>query len=454
MKVQFKKMALAMGTLAVTSLPAHAIIEAVPGEANLLPLMVHSETGGIQDVDTLIRITVPKAVGNDVILNDYTAPNSSPTNGDKAKPGSEDPGAAALSYWTPSGINRVTGSNLHWYFFNHRSEKVANGTIPVTQDDVVIRRWPSLGGPAWNNQPGYMIIVTDAGNKGDAANFSFTVDTWLRVQNKVLSLPTIPMSDGADNKPSASSLPTITNNVVEIRGNQLDPIASPLITGQPTVWSDGQPNSTVIDLAIGSTRNTLAVVWNDVNGNNLWTGISAYRFNNHEEKCSGSISLPDELNIIAVGKEAIGPSSEPGNGDTNPEAPYWWQRLVKPDGKKFVQYNYICDVDTGSGSEDEYSAPSGLSGGYGYDDAVTEAWLGIGGECGPFNGDEEPNCVVANSSPGGFVKLVLPEPFDNAKFAPEAAAVTFTIPLIGNDQRVAGAAILGHYRGAFTDAPN
>jgi len=433
MKIQFKKMALAMGVLAATSLPAHAIIEAVPGEANLLPLVVHSRVGAVQVVDTYFRVTVPKAVGNDVILNDYTAPNSSPTNGTKASPGSEDPGAAALSYWSGGVYFPVSGSALHWYFLNHRSEKVANGTFNVSQDDVDVRRWSQLGGPAWNNYPGYMIIVTDAGNKGNAANFSFTVDTWLRVQNKVLSLPTIPMSDGADDKP-AIGVPTVTNNVVEIRGNQLSPKASPLITGQPTVWSDGLPNSTVIDLALGSTRNTLAVVWNDVNGDKLWTGISAYRFDNYEQKCSGSISLPDELNIIAVGKEAVQPAGA-----------QWWKNLVKPDGKQFVAWNYICDVDTAylaAAQEDNYVE----------DDA--DAFRGLGGECVEANGDNDPSCFAANTFPGGFVKLVLPEPRDNKKFAPEGAAVTFTIPLIGVQHRVAGAAILGHFRGAFTDVPN
>lgn len=433
MKTNFKKMAMAMGVtgaLAGVSIPAHAIIEAVPGEAALIPLMVHGTHDGenrTHSINTVVRIGVPKSVGNDVILNYYTAPNSSPTNGTKQAPGSEDPGAIALAKPGTELNDFPETSHVHWYFMDQRSVKRLNGTIPVSQDDVEVFDWRSLSGGAYRNKPGYMILVTDSGNAGKKADFSFTTDAWLVVdEEKATSIPTLPMSDGAD---VAGVGPTIENNVVEVQGGLLSPKASPLITGQPTIWSDGKPNVSVFDLPLSNQGGgTLAIIWNDRNADAKWSDITAFRFNDYEENCSGSISLPNELNLVFVG------TSQYDHGGTG-----IWYNLEKnwsgAPGKggsgnwRALESNWICTVNTSWASADAYTTTS-------------EAIAALGG---------------GKLDEGGFVKLVLPELADNSLNRPEGAALMFTIPLDGRflaHGQPVGGIVMSHFRGAFTDAPN
>lgn len=513
MKTNFKKLAMAAGVttaLAGMSIPAHAIFVGDPGEAALIPLAVHSPNY----LNTVVKITVPKSVGNDVISNFYTAPNSSPTNGTKApgSPGSESPGAPALLAGTgvnePSFNTAPASSFIHWYWLNAQSQHEVNGQFPVSQDDVAVFDWRAVDtGNVGLNRYGYLVFVTAAGDEGKAANFSFFTDAWLVIgntpaANTKVSIPAIPLSDGPDGK---SDAPTLDNNVVELTtAGGLVVKVSPLVSGNRTIWSDGKPNNYVFDLPLansfgqapGSSGSaTVAVVWNDRNAgwkNNdpaqgpagPWRSIPAFRFTNNEVKCSGRISLPDQLNVTFIGTSFAPPPplrspntlavpSATGSGALY-EA---WNKAFPPPPAPEGNSNRGSELQPGvwdniTPDPDPYGGASAL-------DADDATYVASNRICtppwndGPNNSPlPSTNYPFSGSGPvftawndaglsGGFVKVVAPEPNDNNLQTVEGAAVYFTIPIFNNNWGTwsgwplfLGDTLLGHPAGAFTTAVN
>jgi hypothetical protein len=486
MKTNFKKLALAAGVtvgMAGVSIPAHAIMVGDPGEAALVPLAVHANGY----LNTVVKITVPKSVGNDVISNFYTALNSSPTNGAWNNPGSEAPGDANLVVGSPTlasncsgAAGATTNSCVHWYWLDETSVHRANGQIPVSQDDVAVFDWRAVSGGNFASQLGYLVFVTEEANYGRAANFSFFTDAWLVVgaaanANVKVSIPSLPMSDGAD----TTDEPTLSNNVVEYNtSGQLVVRASPLVTGMRTIWSDGRPNVYVFDLPLannyqvpGWNAGTIAVVWNDRNAG--WTGqaqvgpwrdIPAFRFNNNEAKCSGRIPLPEEVNLIYIPRElAAGSPAIVGPSETWADLfKTWWGGFVPPAQE--TGNGPIPGVWGTLGVVDPYSSTETASG---VDSAQFVATRRIctvpvndGANNAPLPATNLPATVFNNVQlSGGFVKVVAPEPADNNLNTVEGAAVMFTIPIHADGiwagwPLFLGDSLLGHPAGAFTNAPN
>ena len=310
MNTKFKKLALSAGIAAALggfSMPSHAIIEGVAGEALLVPFAIYDD--GTNDstalVNTIVEITVPGSVGLDTIPNNFTASHSTPTG-------------TAMTFnnpnlnvqkWTTAGT-----SGIHWYFFDQESLHQANGTIPVTADDLVLFDWGQQvrsGGNALNQVPGYLVFGTEKARLQDgaipgshaAADFSFFGDAYLVTTSKSLpeflgivdaKLPVLPMNDGAD-APGQTKV-TVDNQVL-YRSNLVFDV-SPLVSGMRTVWSDGVPNITVFDLSLGERQYpTLHVFWND--DNRLYTA-DADVFDDAENSCSSPIPLPWEVNVIWI----------------------------------------------------------------------------------------------------------------------------------------------------------
>lgn len=491
MKTNFKKLALAAGITAAMgglSLPAHAIFVGDPGEAALIPYVTSVATSPGNYLNTVVKITVPKSVGNDIITNFYTAPNSSPTNGIWSTPGPEAPGDADL---VAGGTGSCAGgaspgfSCIHWYYMSEKSVKITDGNFPVSQDDVAVFDWGAVSGGAYEGRLGYLLFVTERANTGAAANFSFTADAWLVMgqsaqANTKVSIPALPLADG----PDTTERPTITNNVIEIGPNGgLSLIASPLVSGNRTIWADGKSNTYVFDLPLANNYNTaglnagtLAIVWNDRNAGELslvngkfvagpWATIPAYRYNNNESKCSGVISLPDQLNQVwiparpnyvgnipvpilpsaftqASWNNAVVPTIPgtvnpvtgiPGGaGKVVPIDPY--ASTASVDGKQSVSSNGICTVPVNDGINNlPLPATNTTTGGF-YDTIWNDVQMS-----------------------GGFVKVAAPQPAIYNTNTVEGAAVYFTIPMHSDGPFTGwplfyGAALLGHPRGAFTNA--
>lgn len=433
MKTNFNKLALAMSSAAVlagASVPAHAIITGTPGEAQLVPFATYSTTANL---DTIVRIVTPKSVGNGVIANCYTAPNSSPTNSasgfgcNNTAPGSEAPASAGLA----TAYSAAT-SAIHWYFLDQTSVHRLDGTIPTSADDTFVFDWAQQAGGAggqFENSVGYLVFVTQAANSGAAANFAFEADAWLvntaptQALVNAASIPTIPMSDGKD----SGNSPTITNNVLEYNASgALIVAASPLVTGQETIWSDGLPNQFVFDLSTGSAQNglpalpapgstvqygALAFVWNDRNAA-AWSSVPAFRYNNAEVNCSGRVSLPQEMNafyIPPVGNGTAGVSQGSNAGTAVPANFATLQTLSDPYAKAASAPAFtsipVCTPPA--------NAPTNIS-----TNSATQ-------NLSTSNAD---NLGVS----GGFVKFVLPEPTTSATNGPAGSAVFWSTPVDGN----------------------
>ncbi|QJD31202.1 hypothetical protein [Methylococcus geothermalis] len=432
MSMNFKKTAIAAGmftALAATSMSAHAIIEGDAGEANLVPFVIWDDqivgppTDGPFSINTVVKITVPMSVGNKTIPNVWTAQHSTPTNGSFPAPvGPEAPADPDIK-------------QIHWAFLNQRSVHRANGTINVTPDDVAIIDWGDTirrGGyqTALNGVPGYLLLTTEQGWLGKAADFSFFAEAWLITGADFESqngggtiglldakIPVLPMADGADSPPNKKV--SVANQVIEIGVNG-NPIASPLISGIPTTWSDGSvvPDLKIVDLTLGNRSitvgnvtnpfqiPTLFVVWNDRNADAAWSNLGVVIYNDNEEPCSDTISLPNQLNVV------------------------WAQ----------------TDVSAA------YPVPSFIQA---YGQARPFCVPPIANEPGL-----DPAAILSKLLQGGFIKLMLPELIDTGIGAPEAAMMAFSIPLqyqVNFDAGVpVGATVipmetaLGHDRGSFT----
>jgi hypothetical protein len=402
MNTKFKKLALTAGitaALAGISMPTYAIIEGATGEALLVPFVVYADgvtAGGPIAINTIVELTVPGSVGHDTIPNNFTASHTTPTNNviNTTEPvGNFAPRNKNL----PASLGTTGVNNIHWYFFNSRSEHKLNGTIPVSADlfylfnwgDVVLGQQPSLTGVK-----GYLIFGTDAARTGAAADFSMFGDAFLVQPDtgglvaSYANVPVLPLNDGID----AGTAVTVNNQVIYDQPSQIPSQASPLISGMRTNYSDGKKDSTMFDLTL-SNRNlpTVHVFWNDLN-----QGATAQVvvYDDTEKNCSMTIPLLNELNVTWISPTALFLPPAAKADPKDPNAPGW------------------------------------------IDNNLTA--------CRPS---------ASNSAPG-FIRYVIPEPLDTNIGTPESAAVAFSFQFqqnVGSNQTTTlpSSTALGHELGKF-----
>jgi hypothetical protein len=206
MFMNMKKTSLALAVtaaFAVVSMPSHAVVGGVPGEALLIPFAAQDygePTGGdindSENVYTSVIITTPSSVGTDTVLNGYTLPNILDGNDEYNFPDQ----------------SSVT---VHWTAFDEYSEEIANGTFPMSADDVY------LWSPADNNLReyiGYVVFTDDSAKTGaSAATFAMGGNAFMLLEDSCealgdpdvglcassaddtnFTLPVVPMSDGID----------------------------------------------------------------------------------------------------------------------------------------------------------------------------------------------------------------------------------------------------------------
>jgi len=300
MATNFMKTALKAAVVAglgASSFGAQAALQAVPGEAQLVPLVFHNVqsrnyTPAAWDTwDTAIRIEVPNSLGKDTVIQ-ITAANSTPTS----KPAVESIGQPA----TKDGIVK-----LHWYFLDMSSNHVIDGTVGLTLDDEGL--WLASNYIP-GNTTGYVVIVNDSAVNGGPATDAFFADAFLVNDGAgdagevdalpaTVSIPTYAMDDGVD----TTTYPTPFNNVIESQQFTTAPkfpVASPIHSGIRTGASAFQGNIRLFDLALADRGlfDNILVVWNDRNGMTQ----QAVEFNDDEQSCSTTISLPQQLNIVYV----------------------------------------------------------------------------------------------------------------------------------------------------------
>lgn len=441
MKTNFKKLASSAAVaaaLATGSMSAHAIITGVPGEAFLVPFAVATPQGNdaladpiYGELDTIVRIVVPASIGRDTVL-DFTAPHTSPTN-PVAGGAKELPEAAALA---PNGGENI----IHWTFMDSRSRHVLNGEFPVTADDVAVFDWQNIvtANQQVSGVSGYLVFQTLAGFNGEDANFSFFADAYFVTGANgngflddfwsSVNIPALPLADGAD----TTAAPTLNNNVV-VGAATLDTIVSPLVSGIRTSIVDSTNQWSVVDLELANsllqpfgqvqqTTGSLLVVWSDRNATN-WASIGVDVFDNEENRCSATISLPNELNLVWVPPASVQQGGGSGTGSNifyNANGPSFLNNKIGGSTATQGSLSYLCDPTAGDGITPFSFAESRLN--------------------------------------GGFVKMRLPEPKAAGQTAVEAsAAAAFTInfnfgtALNPNPQfGWVSETVLGHDRGKFT----
>jgi hypothetical protein len=485
MSINFRKTALAAGmftALGGYTMSAHALIEGDAGEANLVPFVLWDDAllnGVVGDSDfsinTVIKITVPNTVGSKTIPNSYTACHTTPANTPGA-PSCDPLLVAPIGPDFPAfaGLNPAGGTNrIHWYFMNQNSVHLANGTFPVSADDVAVIDWGQTArksGFDFNGTVGYMILVTDVTTKSPfpAANFAFFAEAWMitgldgdlfpntngagTIGLVDAKIPVLPMQDGADPAPvgGVSANPTFDNNVV-VRGTNLNVKASPLHSGMDTIYPDGNLGDIhEFDLTLGNRSvqigpianpfqiPTLMVIWNDRNAGAAWFNQGVEVYNDNEEPCSDSISAPWQLNVYWV-QSAV-------TAGSNPNAiipPYPVPAFINQP----VNAQMIPDQLT-------WGPVSALDPNIGQ---VVQGWNRQW--CVPPAADIGLTELLKLLQ-GGFMKVTLPELADAGTFKAEGAMVAFSVPLQYNvnfDATIpVGASLipfetaLGHDRGMFS----
>jgi hypothetical protein len=345
MKTNFKKLALMAGVSAAMaggSMSAHAVFQAVPAPAALIPLVINDSAAGNVNfpgiTQTNFRIEVPSSVGLDSVVNLFDGPDQTP--------------AGAI----PSSFSAVgtsgAASRLHWYFLDQDSNELLNAPFNVTANDVIEFNSGAMatlsGTVALPSQLGYVVITNETAALGGAPTFAFQADAFITTTvtppgaqapvTIVNNVPVYPLTDTADNQAAS---PTLANNVLEdVSGVPAGapygggPIVSPLMSGirLGAANAGGAPQGwfRVIDFPInGANTSEYYVVWSDrnaslntVNGAIVVTPAitgTVVTYDCNENPQSGpALSLGDQLNIVnfSNGQDTAPGDVEAGLGNT------------------------------------------------------------------------------------------------------------------------------------------
>jgi hypothetical protein len=306
MKMHFRKIALATAVsaaMAGMSLSVQANVAGVAGDALLVPLVVWGNSQrDIPNLNTLIEVEIPSDIGHEDVANIFTAPNTTSAN-DLVM--AYDPAVFVKS--SVNGDDRPYNA-IHWFWFDHRSVHRWDQLEPVTPNDIVFINWRDAAGGAFENQPGYMVIVNEGARDGSKAQFPMFGNAWLvndegfPNQQLETEIPVLPLSDGED----VTDYPTMANNVIYAGG--IPSKVSPLASGMLLNYADGNLGDyAVFDMVLADLGDfAYHVIWLDDNrGPQNNVGGFSYNvnvdvFDSEERECSTTVNVPHELNIICI----------------------------------------------------------------------------------------------------------------------------------------------------------
>jgi hypothetical protein len=338
---------------------ANAGIPAVPGEALLVPLVLTSgPTGDGPYTNTYVGLRVPLTIGTDTVINEYTAPNT-----------------------TTAGISTVQDLDdprIYWAMFDATSVKIADGTCDVSPGDMTL--WTTDGnvrqvqlaqragilatgvqgipdpvcGPATTLRPrfAYVVFQTISGADGQVADFAFTAEAMARagIYDATISVPVLPMADGADPLPVGSGTPAFLNEVIS-GGTYGDTIPfqplkyAPIIAGIRMNDADGNlAEQVVTQMPIagpaGGSGLSLHVHWFDRNDSSRVAFNDIY--DDMEGQCSETWPLPRELNLTMYNQSVA--------ADKNVPAKTGWDRVDSGFNQNGAKVDVIGAVTAGAGS--------------------------------------------------------------------------------------------------------
>jgi hypothetical protein len=282
MLANFKKVGVAAAVAAAlgASGAAHAVLQGAPGDALLIP---HVATTGQGNLNTMISVIV-----------------ADPTNVNVGQ------------FPTLTGPKPAAGceGELHWFFFNSKSEKLADGFIPVTCDDWVGIDWGGVVAGGANNRPipsalgvpGYMVI-TDASASPTKASGMILYGAAFYIAGNWASqayIPVLPLIENVDTALNDEVLHKGTSSLLEV-----NPVtAGMLLPGSATETAYFSMRYFVQDKPDdGVGGSTAFVLWfpdnSSARGNQ-----TILVFDEDESYISARTSIPNELNILRVAPDA------------------------------------------------------------------------------------------------------------------------------------------------------
>jgi hypothetical protein len=199
---------------------------------------------------------------------------------------------------------------LHWFFFNSRSEKIADGFIPVTCDDWVGIDWGGVVAgvgtdrpiPSALGVPGYMVITDAAASETKASGMILYGAAFYIAGNWASQayIPVLPLIDNVDTALNDEVLHKGTSSLLEV-----NPVAAGMLlpgkVGETAYFSMRYFVQDKPDDGVGGS--TAFVLWFPDNST-LRDNQTILVFDEDEDYISASTKIPNELNILAVGLDA------------------------------------------------------------------------------------------------------------------------------------------------------
>jgi hypothetical protein len=261
---------------------AQAVIQGQPGDALLIP---HVATTGLGQLNTMISLVVADPT--------YVNVGQFPTlTGPKSASGCK--------------------GELHWFFFNNRSVKIADGFIPVTCDDWVGIDWGSIVAgtdsgkpiPSALGVPGYLVISDASASPTKASDMILYGAAFYIAGNWASQayIPVLPMIDDVD-----SALRDEVNHKGTSSLDEVNPVtAGMLLPGKVGETAYFSMRYFVQDKSgDGVGGSTAFVLWFPDNSN-ARSNQTILVFDEDEDYISANTSIPNELNILQVAPDAQG----------------------------------------------------------------------------------------------------------------------------------------------------
>lgn len=343
----FKSLFITLSIFLLTSIAgtAHAIVEGVIGEAQLVPFVLHDD-GEDFHINTRVRIILPSEIPSNAFADENTIPNI-PRDTDGPIIQKDNMRQICEKSEFGGGSRPVPCDTIHWYLYDTKSVKVMDGSFVLTEDDMYVWDFDLVASSQFRNQPMYLVFATEQAAEGNrGANVAFFAEASMEfsdnaddlVPNKVFAhIPALAMSDGPDVNETTRlvfrcerrffggprwfrfprlrcrfdpetiivthTFPVPGNEVIYTGGVQGFPInVAPLATGMPANNGDGDGTDRLRfsqTLGVRATTGNLLVLWSSENSQEnasvIYNVLDA-----NEDECSGLIRLSSELNVIFV----------------------------------------------------------------------------------------------------------------------------------------------------------
>lgn len=331
--MKFRKLTLATAVVAAMGVNgvASAIVTGLPGEGLLMPLVVGPDydPNNNEFVHTFVTLSVPKTIGQDTMINFFTAPNSTaPLTTTEQEP---------------------KDARIRWTLFNHLSVRVTDGYCPISPNDVTVwtndpvtlatqrqqdRAMLGLGldgipsnicGAAVTLPFGYIVFQTVEGALGRDADFAMAGDGGFVIQTFVNSLmdgvygvPVLPMADGAD--ANLDLAPALGNEIIAKSYNTvLEPKEyAPIFAGNRMndALAPLNGNEVIVQMPIqGPAGNytpsaSMHAFWFDRVASRT---VTVDMYDDQEQPCSFTLPMPQEIEIFLPNAGYVA-GVKPGDG--------------------------------------------------------------------------------------------------------------------------------------------